>query len=190
MQTPNAEPDATPAPIEAAPPDFNALYREHVGHVWRTLRRLGVVERDLEDATHEVFLIVHRRLGDYDPTRPMRPWLTGIAWRVAADERRRARHTREKMIGDEGFSAHVDPGRGPEGEIARREAQALVAHGLDALDLDRRVIFVMYEIDGATGREIAEALDIPLFTVFSRLRSARALFKKAVKARRGTEAGI
>ncbi|MFN3198229.1 MAG: RNA polymerase sigma factor [Bradymonadia bacterium] len=171
-----------PPCVPASTPAFATIYRDHVGHVWRTLRRLGVVERDLEDATHEVFLVVHRRLDTYDPQRPLRPWLTGIAWRVAADERRKARHTREQMNGGEGLAAHADPGVGPEGHLAKAEARAMVARGLEALDLDRRVVFVMYEIDGSTGREIAEALEIPLFTVFSRLRSARSRFKKAIKA--------
>lgn len=164
------------------PVDFRALYEAHVGHVWRTLRRLGVASRDLEDATHEVFLVAHRRLGDFDPTRPARAWLTGIAWRVASDERRRARHHREQLGGEEVLISQPDPGRSPEAVVQSHEARALVAQGLDALEPPQRVVFVMYEIDGATGREIAEAVGIPLYTVYSRLRAARARFKAAVTA--------
>src|SRR5262245_47602718 len=71
------------------------LFKAESSYVWNTLRRLGVQERDLEDLTHEVFLTVHRRLGDYDATRPVRPWLFGIALRTALRYRELARHRRE-----------------------------------------------------------------------------------------------
>ena len=72
---------------------FRELYAREFDYVWHSLRRLGLPPRELEDATHDVFLVVHQRLDQYDPTRPLRPWLFGIAFRVAADERRRARRS-------------------------------------------------------------------------------------------------
>ncbi|MCB9524674.1 MAG: RNA polymerase sigma factor [Myxococcales bacterium] len=175
---------ASPAPAE--PPDLHQIYAAHVGHVWRTLRRLGVAARDLEDATHEVFVVVHRRLPDFDPERPIKPWLTGIAWRVAADERRRARHHRERLGDDVGLG---EPAAQPDPEqlLAARQARDLVAQALDTLDLDRRVVFVMADIDQASGPEIAAALGLPLNTVYSRLRVARERFAAAVRRIRLTE---
>ncbi|MEZ4472641.1 MAG: sigma-70 family RNA polymerase sigma factor [bacterium] len=161
------------------------IYDTGFAHVWRTLRRLGVEERDLEDAAHEVFVVVHRRLGDYDPGRPLRPWLSGIAWRVAADERRRARHHRERLGVEDTAPC---PAPGPEQALAAGQARALVHRALQALDLDRRVVFVMAELDGATAPEIADALGVPVNTVYSRLRVARQRFADAVRRLRGGEA--
>lgn len=163
---------------------FRAVYDVGFPHVWHTLRRLGVAERDLEDAAHEVFVVVHRRLGEFDTTRPLKPWLTGIAWRIAADERRRARHRRE-TLGD--VPTVVAPGPGPEQALASEQARERVHRALQTLDLDRRVVLVMAELDGATAPEIAEALGIPLNTVYSRLRVARQRFADAIR-RQGKEA--
>ncbi|MCB9549953.1 MAG: sigma-70 family RNA polymerase sigma factor [Myxococcales bacterium] len=180
-----APPQLRGVPAALLTADFRALYDAGFRHVWLTLRRLGVAERDLEDAAHEVFVVVHRRLADYDPARPLRPWLTGIAWRVAADERRRARHHREQLGVD---PATACPAPGPEQAVAAEEARALVHRALQTLDLDRRVVFVMAELDGATAPEIAEALGIPLNTAYSRLRVARQRFADAVRRLRGGEA--
>jgi RNA polymerase sigma-70 factor (ECF subfamily) len=71
--------------------DFDEIYRRHFPYVWRTLRRLGVAPADVEDVAHEVFVVVHRRLADFDGQRPIKPWLFGIAFRLASEDRRRAR---------------------------------------------------------------------------------------------------
>ncbi len=178
---------AAARPVSPPSPDFRAVYDAHLAHVWRTLRRFGVVERDLEDAAHEVFVVVHRRLADFDPQRPVRPWLTGIAWRVASDERRRARHHREQLTGDEALGRQADPASGPEAHVAAAQAHALVQRALATLDLDRRVVFVMADLDQSTGPEIAEALGLPLNTVYSRLRIARQRFAVAIRRLRLVE---
>ena len=64
-------------------PSLTDIYAAEVRWLWRVLWRLGVPERDLEDVAHDVFVVVHRKLPDYDPTRPLRPWLFGICFRVA-----------------------------------------------------------------------------------------------------------
>ena len=76
---------------------FSELYRENVAFVWRSLRRLGVSERDVDDVCQEVFVIVHRKLSTFDATAAMRTWLFGIARRVAADHRKRAHVRRETL---------------------------------------------------------------------------------------------
>jgi RNA polymerase sigma-70 factor (ECF subfamily) len=169
---------ATIAPDEPSVPDFRETYDAHFPHVWHTLRRLGVPEGDLEDAAHDVFVVVHRRLTDFDPARPLRPWLSGIAWRVASDRRRSAR-ARHERVGVE--TEPPDGGPDPERLVQARQARVLVQAALESLDLDRRVVFVMHELDGASVPEIAEALDVPLNTVYSRLRIARERFAGAVK---------
>jgi len=171
---------AAPVAIETpvvAPPDFHAVFREHSGYVWNSLRRLGVRDADLEDITHDVLLTVFRRLAEYDPSRPIRPWLFGIAVRVASRYRQLARHRREVYDRD---VEPVDQTPAADHRLESREASALVIEALGALDLDRRAVFVLHDIDGTAMPEIARSLDVPLNTAYSRLRLARADFKAAV----------
>lgn len=163
-------------------PSLGGIYEAHFDHVWLTLRRLGVRQADIEDLAHDVFVVVHRRLDSYDPTRPLRPWLSGICYRVASDHRRLARHRRE--VPDAG---RPEPGgREPDPE---RQAQALEARdevldALDALDPDQRLVLVMHDIDGFSAPEIAAGLDVPLNTCYSRLRLGRKRFAQAVRRAR------
>jgi RNA polymerase sigma-70 factor (ECF subfamily) len=181
------------APVEAAVAteedfvelDFAELFEAHLDDVWHTLRRLGVRERDLEDVAHEVFITVHRRLPEYDATRPPRPWLFAFALRAAADYRKLARH-RADLVEDAGEIA--DPTPSPDERAMTRQRMDLVVRALDSLDFDRRTIFVLQEIDGMGAREAATLLGIPLNTAYSRLRLAREDFAQAVRrleARRG-----
>ncbi len=164
-------------------PDFRAIFDAECGYVWHTLRRLGVHERDLEDVAHDVFVTVHRRLGDFDPTRPIRPWIFGIAYRVASDYRRLARHRREVVspLGGEGSFEPADERPDAESSLETARAKQLVMEALEVLDLDRRAIFVMHELDGHAMPEIARALSVPLNTAYSRLRLAREQFAVAVR---------
>lgn len=167
---------------QSPPPlDLREIYHAHFRHVWHTLRRLGIPTRDLEDAAHDVFLVVHRRWDDYDPSRPIKPWLSGIAWRVAADNRKRAVNRRERLLGDEHLHARASEGPQPDALTAARQAKDLVSQGLKALDMDKRVVFIMSEIDGHSGPEISEALGVPLNTVYSRIRLARERFAAAIR---------
>ena len=170
------------AVAEAVPamPDFREVYDLHFDHVWRTLRRLGVRESDLGDATQEVFVVVHRRLSDFDPTRPIWPWLVGIAHRVAAAERRRARHRRERLTEAATLARTADGGPDPETVAVTVQRRNRVFDALDALDTDRRVVFVLHEMDGIPCPQIAEVLGVPLNTVYSRLRVAQGRFKAAI----------
>jgi RNA polymerase sigma-70 factor (ECF subfamily) len=158
--------------------DFRSVFDAHFDYVWHTLRRLGVRERDLEDVAHELFVAVHRNLDHYDRTRPIRPWLFAFAIRAASDYRRLARH-RVRLLEDS--SSLVDPGPTPYEQAVTREKLDLVALALDALDFDRRVIFVLHEIDGVPVNEAARSLGIPANTAHSRLRLARADFFRAVR---------
>lgn len=164
-------------PVE--PPTFSEIYEVHFNHVWHTLRRLGVHERDLEDSCHELFIVVHRRLSDFDASRRVKPWLTGIAYRVASDYRRRARHRREIVKDD---IAAVDHRRSPEDDASATEARALVMRGLEEVPLDQRIVFIMHDINKVSIPEIAAELDVSPNTLYSRLRLAREKFTAAVRA--------
>lgn len=167
------------ARIEPSLPPFRAIYDAWFDYVWRTLRRMGVRDADLADATHEVFVVVHRRLPDFDAARPLAPWIAGITCRVAIHEQRRARHHRERLMDGRTVPA---PAAGPDPERAAMTAQRArrVLDALQALDLDRRAVFVMHELDGMTAPSIAETLGVPVNTVYSRLRVARQRFKAAL----------
>jgi RNA polymerase sigma-70 factor (ECF subfamily) len=166
------------------PPDFSTLYRCEFSYVWKTLRRLGAPARDLEDLAHDVFVVVHRHLGDYDSGRPLRPWLFGIAMRVLADFRRVLRNQCEipAEVGDA-----VDAGPSPDAHLAESEARAMLMKALDGLDLDRRAVFVMHELDEMAAPEIAAVLAVPLNTVYSRLRLARSDVAASIRRLRAKE---
>lgn len=176
MTDPSRRPEITQ--VEA--PAFEAIFRNELSYVWHTLRRLGVAERDLDDLGQEVFVTVGRLLPEYDATRPLRPWLFGIAFRYAQRYREKASHRLEDL---ESSPSHPAPtAESPiEAELEQRDAQRLVLDALTRLTLAQRGVFVMAEIDGYTAPEIASALDLPLNTVYSRLRTARQEFSSAVR---------
>jgi RNA polymerase sigma-70 factor (ECF subfamily) len=163
--------------------EFRALFETECAYVVHTLRRLGVPPADCPDVAHEVFMIALRLFPTCDRTRPMRPWLFGISLRVARDFRRLARVRREVPSAIEVADASLAPDEALHAERRKK----LVSEALDALDLDRRAVFVMHDIDGYGMPEIADALGIPLNTGYSRLRLARADFRERVK-RSGHEA--
>jgi RNA polymerase sigma-70 factor (ECF subfamily) len=160
--------------------DFRAIFEAEASWVVHSLRRLGVQERDLEDVAHEVFLGVHRRIAEYDPARPLRPWLFAFVFRFAADYRKRARHRRETIDDD---LDPVDAGPDADEQLEAARARRLVLDALDGIDLDQRAVFVMHEIDGLSIPAVATALAIPVNTAYSRLRLARERFTAAVKRR-------
>lgn len=170
---------AAPAPEGPPPADvrqFRAWFDAHFDYVWHTLRRLGVRPADLEDVAHDVFLAVYRNLERFDPVRPVRPWLFGFAYRLASDYRRRAYHRLERL-GQELEAA--DPHPGALELLGQREDRELVHAALETLELGRRAVFILHELDGHAIPEVAASLGIPLNTAYSRLRLARQQFASA-----------
>jgi RNA polymerase sigma-70 factor, ECF subfamily len=153
-----------------------ALVEQELDWVHRTLRRLGVRPADCDDLTQDVFLVFVRRQAEYDPERPLRPWLFGIAYRIARDHARRPRRELPTSPMD------LDDGFADASSHDRDEARATLLAGLDRVPLERRAVLVAYEIDGVPMAEIARALDIRLFTAYSRLRKARRELAAAVSA--------
>src|SRR5215470_9688041 len=130
---------ASVGPPATVPEDaaFAAAYDAEFEVVWLYLRRLGVAEADVEDAVHDVFVVAHRRYGTYDPSRPLRPWLLGIAFRVAAQWRRR--HRFEVTVA-EPAPDRADEGRAPDEVVASRQASSRLQIALAALDIDQRAV--------------------------------------------------
>ena len=141
------------------------------------LRRLGVADADLPDLTQETLVAVHGRWREYDPKRPIRPWLIAFAARLAANHRRRqARSGNTDPMTD----ALAHDGPLPDAQLAAAQDRALVLAALETLDDERRVVFVAAEIEELSMPEVAAALGIPLNTGYTRLRLARADFAAAV----------
>jgi RNA polymerase sigma-70 factor (ECF subfamily) len=153
------------------------LFELESPYVLRTLRRLGVTERDVEDMAHEVFVAVHRELPKYDRTRPIRPWLFAFCFRIASHHRRKhRRETVQDVAGDV-----TDPSEAPDALLDRERKRRLVLLALDEIELDRRAVFVLHELDGFTCEAVADSLEIPIGTVYSRLRRAREDFSAKMR---------
>jgi RNA polymerase sigma-70 factor (ECF subfamily) len=151
--------------------------------VCRTLRRLGVQPADVEDAAHEVYLVLCRRWDEYDKTRSLRAWLFAIVLGVATSHRRR--HSREFLHARTDAELELeDPAPHPERALQLRQMRALVVRALERVPIKRRVVLVMHDIDQAPMREIALTLGINMFTAYSRLRKARLEFRAAAESLR------
>jgi RNA polymerase sigma-70 factor, ECF subfamily len=162
---------------------FRGMYDGHVDFVWRNLRRLGVSDADVEDRTQEVFVIAHRRFDEFeDRGHGPRAWLFQIVLRVASDARR---HRRRHPEDPDGGAAELRGWTEPEQqvELDRREALTRLDEALSMIDVQRRAVLVLHEIEEMTAPEIATSLNIPLNTVYSRLRVARAELEQALVRR-------
>jgi RNA polymerase sigma-70 factor (ECF subfamily) len=159
---------------------FREVYDEHFRFVWRSLRRLGVRECDVADAVQDVFVVVHRRLGEFEGRSKVTTWLYGICFRVAKDRRRLAHVRREVGDSSETLADRSDERVDVAGEAERKEGLALLEAILDEMPLEQRAVFTLFELETMTGEAIAEMLGVPLGTVYSRLRIARDVFKRAL----------
>jgi RNA polymerase sigma-70 factor, ECF subfamily len=157
--------------------DCFPVYRRELDYLIGSLRRLGVPPSDVEDVLHEVFLVMLRRWDDYDQSRPLRPWLFGIAFRVASGYRRRT----ARELPSDNYDAE-DLGARPDELVAQKHDRRLLLEALAAVPLERRAVLIMREVDEIAMRDIAEHLSIPLFTAYSRLRKARRELDAALSA--------
>jgi RNA polymerase sigma-70 factor (ECF subfamily) len=170
-------------PAEQPPPaGFSTVYRSEFAFVVKSLRRLGIPAGDLEDLTHDVFMTAYRRHASYDPRRPIKPWLFGIAFRMASDWKRLVRHARELPL-EHAVEARDDR-RPPDEAAALSQERQLVLDALARIDLARRAVFIMHDIEGLPVPDISDALEIPAGTAYSRLRQARIEFADAVRSLR------
>lgn len=160
-----------------APPPFEAVFAEQSRFVWRLLIRLGVQTRDAADVCQEVFLIVHRRLPDFDPGQSaLRTWISGICLRAASEYRRR-NPSRREVLGEPPEAA--TPAAGPDADLEAQRAWEKLSRLLDAMDVAKRQVFVLYELEAMPMPEIAVILDCPAQTAYSRLHAARRLVLSA-----------
>jgi RNA polymerase sigma-70 factor, ECF subfamily len=165
--------------VPRATPSLEQWYRDHFAFVWRSARRLGVQPAQLDDAVQDVFMIVQRKLGSYEPRHSPQAWLFAITRRVAADQRRSLRRKGKSMPLDE--ASIRAGGDDPLSGALRRERADVVARFLTQLDDHHRAVFILCELEQMSAPDIAHAVEANLATVYSRIRSARLSFVRYVK---------
>jgi len=159
--------------------NFRDYYDEHVTFVWRTLRRLGVPDSYIKDAMQEVHIAAFRKLPEFEVRDNAKNWLYRVCFRAAKDFRRRA-HTRFEEFDEEPLLQALDPKADPEASLQIRERLLLMQQALFMLGDEQREAIILYLVEGMTCEEIAGSLDLPLGTVYSRVRLAREAFRRAV----------
>ncbi len=167
---------AVPAALE---PRLEAIYREHHGFVWSSLARLGVPSASLDDACQDVFLVVFRRLDSFEGRSQLRTWLFSIARRVAFRHRRDAQRAQRKAN-----ALALEPPRVENLEelFEHKRAATVVLHALSELDDDKRTAVVLYVLEGMSGPQIAEMLELPVDTAYSRIKAGRRVLRSRLKA--------
>jgi RNA polymerase sigma-70 factor, ECF subfamily len=179
------------AMVQTAVPDvgdtieLGHLYAAHSHRILGLLVRLGVAPRDAEDALHDTFVVAWRRLGTLRDPAAIVAWLNGIAIRIAAASRRRA--WMRRFVG---LDAADEPTESttPASVMETRRARQVVDAALDGINDRKRTVFILFELQGMTGQEIAQAVGCPLKTVWTRLFHARREFLARVEAIEGVQA--
>ncbi|MDF2696801.1 MAG: polymerase sigma factor RpoE [Labilithrix sp.] len=161
-----------------APLDPEAIFREHAPYVHRVIRHLGVAAVDVDDVLQDVFVIVHRKVADFEQRGSVRAWVHGIAIRVAARYRRRRTSSLEVASGN--ACEAIDP-KTPAEDLNAQDARRILTAILDRLDYEKRTVFVLYELEELTMQEVAQAMDTPIQTAFYRLHAAREFVYAAVR---------
>ena len=176
-------------PAEARP-TFARLYEEYFAFAWRSARRLGTPEASLDDVVQEMFVVVHQQLPKFEGRSSIKTWMFGIVLNVVRAHRRalRTKHPhalRPDMRGDP--DSLSDRAAGPLENASNAEAARIVQRLLEALDDDKREVFVLSELEQLSAPEIARVLNLSVNTVYSRLRLARQEFAAAAARHRARD---
>jgi len=167
------------AALQSDPPiDAGTLFRRHAGFVANFVARLGVPRAELDDVVQEVFMVAHRRGGFVPGAARPTTWLADIALKLNANrvrKHRRARVTAQGEVVERAEATEASPAEA----LDHRRSIDRVQLALDALDPERRAVFVLFELEGEPCDAIAAGLGVPVGTVYSRLHTARRKFRKA-----------
>jgi RNA polymerase sigma-70 factor (ECF subfamily) len=179
-------PQDSPADERAAVPDLATVYEAHCRYVWRCLRSLGVRDAQLDDALQDVFVVVQRKLPEFDGGAQLRTWLYAIALRVSRKYRERSRREPAALEVARESEPELVLEHSGEGAALQNERLALARAALESLSDEQREVFVLARVEQMSAPEIAEVIGIPLNTVYSRLRAARLGFEAAVARRKAS----
>lgn len=150
------------------------IYRTHARELWRVLGRLGVAPAAVEDALHDLFIVVQRKLPGFEHRAALSTWLYAIAVRIA--RRYRERQLRHAHAPEQ---EPVSTDRAPDHALQDAEAVRMLDDLLSQLSEAKREIFVLHEVEELSAPQIAAILEISVNTVYSRLREARKAFTRA-----------
>jgi len=161
---------------------FEETYDQYFDFVWLSLRRLGVDQARLDDAAQDVFVVVHRRLHEFEFRSELKTWLFAIALRTAQSYRRQ-----RQTVSVEELEQLPAAGPSPHEALAQAEALRVMDAILSGMDEERRVLFIMVELEQIAVSEAAQVLGLKLNTAYSRLRLAREDFNAQVKRRQAQD---
>lgn len=188
---PNAVSEPPTSGVRGEPlPDvgsFPILYEEYFPLVWRTARRLGVPDAFLDDVCQEVFLAIHRRLPYFTGRSSVRTWVFGFILNIVQVHHR---SQRRKSVSHRAVGEILDPDTlmdnaqaSADERLRSAEAVRFAHQALEEIPDDKRVVFVMAELESMSATEIAKALELNVNTVYARLRAARRQFRRLVRRR-------
>jgi RNA polymerase sigma-70 factor (ECF subfamily) len=167
---------SSPPALPLSESTCHETFERELDYLFETLRRLGAGPREIEDFAQEVFVVLHRNWPSLDTTRPIRPYLFGVAFRVVcAQRRRRAREIPHPALDTEDGTAS------PEELLQNKESIAVLMAALERLPLRRRAVLVMHDLDGVPIADVADRLSITRFGAYARLRKARSELAAAVR---------
>ena len=175
----------------AEAPTFEGVYEGYFDFLWRSVRRLGVADAHVDDVVQEVLLTVHRRLPSFEGRSSLKTWLFGIALGIVRNHRRVARRQAAHTAPDDDGAEHAADERpsepGPHASVVKAEAVRILYEILDELADDKRSVFILAELEGVSGPEIAALLAVNVNTVYARLRAARSEFEASVARRKAQD---
>lgn len=173
-----AEPRPGGSAIAAEPIDFTQLFREFGAYVPGLLRRLGVAEREVEDVAQDVFTVIHRKLPEFRGESSLKTWICGITLRVARSHLRLGR-VRKLVLGEPPVEPRHEPVQLE--ALALAERVRLLQRALDALPEKLRRVFVLYELEELSIREVAELTGRSEKTAYTRLYAARERVERSLR---------
>ncbi len=180
------------ARVRQVPPSFELLYEEYYPFVARTVRRLGVANEAVEDVCQEVFVVIHRRLSEFEGRAKLETWIYRIVantvLNLARTQRRKSPHVR--AVGAVDPEQLAASGPGPEADAGRVQAAQLARTILMSMSEGKRMAFVLVELEGMSYSEAATSLEESFDTVRARVRAARVEFARQARRLQSLPGGV
>jgi RNA polymerase sigma-70 factor, ECF subfamily len=173
--------EPSPTPLE-----FREVYDTYFGFVWRAAANRGIPQAALDDVVQEVFVVVYRKLGEFEGRSTLRTWLAAIVRRVVADHLKKRGN--QAVAGESVDDYPAELADGPSAVAERKAAAQLVDELLTKMTEVQREVFVLYELEQLTTREIAELTATNENTVQTRLKAARKVFEQGAMRHRAASA--
>jgi RNA polymerase sigma-70 factor (ECF subfamily) len=160
---------------------FREVYDDHFGFVWRSAANRGVPRAALDDVVQEVFIVIHRKLPEFEGRSSLRTWIAAIVRRVIADY---VKKRGNQPAGDERLEREPASELAPSEQLERKAAAQLLDALLAKMSEEQREVFLLHEIEQMSGTEIADLTGANENTVWTRLRAARRIFQEGVARQR------